>query len=79
MNEWISVKDRLPDNKQKCLICNSRDRQYFSAIYDPNYQDGNMSYTFDGGWVTNICMCCDLWLGKIDYWMPIPEFEVKDE
>ena len=31
MNEWISVKDRLPENEQDVLIC--AERRYY---YDPN-------------------------------------------
>lgn len=66
MNDWISVKDRLPDNPDEfvLVIVSSRDgflvNTYQLATYNP-----------DDGWIL------ETWPEKeniaVQYWMPLPE------
>lgn len=57
MSEWISVKDRLPDEEELVLICeNKRDTYSFIAFY---FHEQNK-------WAFNDCEFLP------DYWMPLP-------
>jgi hypothetical protein len=57
MNEWISVEDHLPRDKQVVLGC-SRDQHY---AFVARYIGGREFHDFFKNWV------------NVDYWMPMPE------
>ena len=65
--EWVSVKDRLPEDKSKCLIWTTI---YFIPDHndDTNHYDSYevSTYYTEYGFVSHNGMCAK-------YWMPLPE------
>lgn len=65
-NEWLSVKDRLPENKSKCLIWTTI---YFVPDHndEPDHYDGFEISTYykDFGFISNNGMYAK-------YWQPLP-------
>ena len=69
MNEWISVKNRLPETEEYVLIWYS----YF------RYGDYNRDYFMHG--IARYIKRYDMWAGadylgsnvKVYYWMPLPK------
>lgn len=66
MSEWISVKDRLPENEERTLI----------QIEKVNWKTGNIEIFLhiaelddNGEWVT----AYGTPNGKVTAWMPLPE------
>ena len=59
VDEWISVKDRLPETVDNVIVCNENGRVY-SAWY---YYGDNWLYAFTAETVAH----------KITHWMPLPE------
>lgn len=50
--EWISVKDRLPKNSDRVLICSMNDINDYSYPY--NYKDAcEMGFYEDGHWYSD--------------------------
>jgi hypothetical protein len=66
-NEWISVKDRLPENNCKCLIWTEI---YFTPdhIDEPNHYDGFEISSFykEHGFISKSGLFAK-------YWQPLPE------
>lgn len=61
MNEWISVKDRLPKEGQSVLCCNSQIS--YKKVYERGiFYDGDTHCYYPIGKVENVT-----------YWMPLPE------
>jgi hypothetical protein len=59
-SDWISVKDRLPDDVKDVIVCDE-----FGLVYPAYY------YTFDGCWMYSFAAeRCE---HKITHWMPLPE------
>ena len=58
MAEWISVKDRLPENGVKVLV--------YSAENKNDYEIGAYSDTYRGFFVRTFCY------ENITHWMPLP-------
>ena len=63
MKDWISTKDKLPNNLDKCLVCTD-DNKMFVCIF---LSIGNYFIS-----------CCDICHGslpdgKITHWMPLPK------
>ena len=57
--EWISVKDKLPDDVKDVIVCDE-----FGLVYPAYY------YTFDGCWMYSFAAeRCE---HKITHWMPLP-------
>lgn len=67
MPEWISVKDRLPENKQ-WVLCVNANSEMFSAEYrriEVKYSPGYLDI-WDSG------HCCGREPDNPTYWMPLP-------
>ena len=70
-SEWISVKDRLPENGGYCLVHQYNPRYNMSII-----QSGRYSVTRKG-WLGAQALCS---LDFVTHWMPLPEPpEVSDD
>ena len=75
MNEWISVKERLPSNDDDVLVYHDRDHHisvgYFEKDNVSYYheEDGSKFYT-DSGWETEIPWAQK---GGVTHWMPLPQ------
>lgn len=70
MNEWISVKDRLPENEDEVLICAyNTELKIQSTIVD--------SYNGYGCW-TNFNMEYNEKIWKVTHWMPLPVAPPKE-
>lgn len=66
MENWISVKDQLPEDSRYVLVCNDGGK-YMIAFYSKESFDWYYKYTsYD----------FDLWdvyeQGPVCYWMPLP-------
>ena len=60
-SEWISVEDRLPEEKINCLV-------YYKHAYCDNDGYWAIGITFYDGSKFQID-----WMYKVTHWMPIPE------
>lgn len=93
MNEWISVKDRLPENEQDVLICAERrhycdPNKFIHIIVKAFYTDGkhdseHSAYTWD---ICNIDMDydeeCDTYIIPEGWWESVEyaeEFSAVDD
>jgi len=68
MSEWISVKDRLPEQNQQVLMID-KDKCMYVAVYARNHAYYEPGY-FD---VWDTGHCCDREPAETIYWMPLPE------
>jgi hypothetical protein len=66
--EWISIKDRLPEQNQNVLIIDIHKRMA-TAIYSKEKECWDPGY-FDC-WDTD--HCCGRELDETTHWMPLPE------
>jgi len=67
--EWISVKDRLPDNHDDVLVVGEGwDNMNWWRIY---FYEKGIWYTIDGDEVNEQSQ------SKITHWMPLPEPPTK--
>lgn len=63
--EWISVKDRLPDQKYEAYLCS------LDSCLFPGSQYINIRvFCDDGKWEAN---------GTVTHWMPLPELPKEEE
>ena len=89
MNEWISVKDRLPDEEQEVLLC-TRETETYGRHNEKkrSYREVYIGY-FDGTyWLTNYCYGCEYIFRmeekypnetiEVTHWMPLPEPPKED-
>jgi len=68
-NEWVSVKDREPEQYQQCLfVVVSHDKQYNSRVLAGSYQGCRGDYH-------GFAMPGIEFAGE--YWMPVPVFTKK--
>lgn len=68
-NAWISVKERLPNHRQKVLFCTKSDVQKAIYMHRMTNEHGDFSEVFlstDGGHY-------ELETQIITHWMPLPE------
>lgn len=84
MNNWISIKDRLPPSGEYVLVANANDLSLFGVKIMRRY--GGMIYS--GGYVEFEWQednCDDLggeitWSrDKVTHWMPLPKPPIKQE
>lgn len=74
MNEWISVKDRLPENGQDVLVYHADDFHITVGDFERDNvryyieEDGSKFYT-NSGWDTEIPWAQK---GCVTHWMPLP-------
>ena len=73
MPEWVSVKERLPENAQRCIVITGfQHSDVCVATYYEISSRGNPNgdWIFDDG---------DGWLDTVaaDYWMPLPKLPEK--
>ena len=65
-NEWISVKDRLPeDYRQKYIVCiksNDTDYCWIDTLYFNIHENE---------WIYN--KASDHWYYQVTHWMPLPK------
>lgn len=59
-NNWISVKDRLPEDDKDVLVYNSRSKEIIMASYNSNCEEWDNLYDY-------------LPINEITYWQPLPE------
>lgn len=60
MNEWISVKERLPDHREEVLV------------FSPQYKEYMMGHVFE--WEGTVaCEFEEYMLIKVTHWMPLPK------
>jgi hypothetical protein len=73
--EWISVKERLPDDDQDVLVYHLHDAHVTVGYFEKDNvsfyieSDGGKFYT-DDGWETEIPWAQK---GGVTHWMPLPE------
>lgn len=66
MNEWISVKDRLPENQCICVVWNeNRPFQYYISIFLPYFKEFEVYLIGSSRLNDPICFNATYWL-KID-------------
>ena len=66
MSNWISVKDRLPDDKDKYLVLTSQDKQQWTGCYNLSVKPNEWLLH---GWTTK-----DGWHPfEVTHWQPLPE------
>ena len=63
-NDWISVKDRLPDDKERYLICTENERIYI-AYYQPI---GDKFSNHEPFWQGSSCR-----FTSVTHWQPLPK------
>ena len=72
--EWISVKDKLPEDGQDVLVYHADDFHITVGCFDSDNvhfyieSDGSKFYT-DSGWETEIPWAPK---GNVTHWMPLP-------
>lgn len=64
IRKWISVKDRLPQNRQRVLVCNKDENYPIVSRYRDLSLDENCGYD---EWLSPAGEC------KVTHWMPLPE------
>jgi len=70
MDEWISIKDRLPNPNTRVIVKNNENKTR-TGWYKPNFYDDDFYKNFNTYWILdddgfeNIIM-------SIDYWMELP-------
>lgn len=66
MSEWISVENKLPDNKteESVLITNGKD-VYVAVEWWPNLDPLQIDWSYS--------YCCGCKANRITHWMPLPE------
>lgn len=86
--EWISVKDRLPENHDRVIICSMNDINYYAYPY--NYTDAcEMGFYEEGKWFSDtrfdildehgtlgkrLILEDKQWcLDNVTHWMPLPK------
>ena len=62
-NNWISVKDRLPEDDKDVLVYNSRSKEIIIASYNSNYDEWDNLYNYYDYLPVDV----------ITYWQPLPE------
>lgn len=73
MNEWISVKDRLPeeiDGESKAVLVIVKFVDFRGNVWSENY---NIAWTENGEWD------CIGRMGIVTHWMPLPEPPEKEK
>ena len=84
VQEWVSVKDRLPDPDQDVILC-TREIETYGKHHEKKkiYRNIYMGY-FDGDeWLTSYCHGCEYIFRmnekypnetiEVTHWMPLPE------
>lgn len=87
-SEWISVKDRLPDEEQDVLLL-IREIEFFGKHLKKRkaWYWIHTGWSIDGEWATTYCFghkyiseeendMCEL---TVTHWMPLPELPNKEE
>ena len=69
-NGWISVKDRLPDDKERCLICTKNGRVYI-AYYQPI---GDKFSDYEPFWQSDSCR----FIAYVTHWQYLPKPPKED-
>ena len=71
MQEWVSVKDRLPDYDDYVIWCYENGSMFFECI-DKDWDSEYLTYFLDGSGHKESS-------GTITHWMPKPEYPVNDK
>jgi hypothetical protein len=70
MTEWISVKDTLPHDGQKCLFYTKSDF-YLCQIISGVFKIGKFIYIQNS---VPDCGCSGINIKDVTHWMSLPEF-----
>lgn len=66
--EWISVKDKLPENGQRVIAFCSSTKKTFVALFESNSDYKSVYWWHEGA--RNALYCV---VSKVTHWMPLPE------
>jgi len=76
MSEWISVKDRLPEKGDRCLICIN----FGSTFIEPSVHDAQFTgSTFRRGRAKVPVSGVSDDDTVVTHWMPLPDLPEKDQ
>lgn len=67
--KWISVKDQLPEDKQRVLVIDEN-KEMFSAEF--NLETYSREPESPEAFIAFFCGCCYT-VDSITHWMPLPE------
>lgn len=76
MNEWISVKDRLPTKENKVIICLINNEIILCEVHDSTIILNQSCVSFY--WPTKKFIK-DRYYSEVTHWIPVPPIEKKDE
>lgn len=65
LNDWINVKDRLPEDDNFVLVCNSEDKEIIIA----NYRGNNAWDSYAYGWLPD---------NVVTHWQPLPKLPEEE-
>ncbi len=73
MTDWVSVKDRLPEDERFVLVCNDDGKMMVAQYIDETaqWQYRYMAYDVD--------IWDDTEQGPVEWWMPLPEQPKGDD
>ncbi len=68
--DWISVKDRLPNQSNVNIICLINNKPILCAVHDCTFSltKNNVSFYWpDNTWIK------DIYYSEVTHWMPLPD------
>jgi hypothetical protein len=79
-NDWISVKERMPDINDSVLIYSQSAGMYLAHLYDVNEYGRKSARKHKDKWpirlewrIEDYCCYGSLMLNEVTHWMPLPK------